>query len=81
MKFIKKPLVIEAIQFDGKNTKKILKFTINAELIEGILGIHIKSGLMQVKKGDWIINNHNGISNESYVYDNETFKKLYSKYN
>lgn len=59
MKFRKKPIVIEAMQFDGANTEACCRF-IGRENIASCgpgeyLGIYTHEGVMMAVVGDWII--------------------------
>ena len=58
MKFRKKPVVIEAIQWDGNNKIEIIKFTEKKVIFtfkENYLIIPTLEGQMKANKGDWII--------------------------
>ena len=63
MKFRKKPVVISAVQWGGKNVKEI----------EGLY-IFTLGGVMKSNIGDWVIE---GIEGEFYSCDNKIFKKTY----
>jgi hypothetical protein len=76
----KKPVVIEAIQFDGNNQKDVLKFIGRNifripedyyldEIIISTLGGDMKAGI-----GDWIIK---GIKGEFYPCKEEIFLATY----
>lgn len=78
MKYRKKPIVIEAIEFTGTNQDEIIKFT-KGHAIKGIavletMKIQTMEGLMTAKKGDWIIR---GIKGEFYPCDSDIFAKSY----
>jgi len=76
-KFIKKPVVIEAIQFTGKNDKECLSFCSIARdpkddrpnlIIPTLEGDYLCS------VGDWIIK---GVAGEFYPCKPEIFEKTY----
>lgn len=84
MKFRKKPIIVEAEQFDPINKHKI-------KLPDGVEGIPCSGadnwaymgcrfyidtpeGRLEVKQGDWIIT---GIKGEKYPCKDDIFKKTY----
>jgi len=79
MKFRKKPIVIDAIQYTGKNYKEIIEFSMGSkkafylnrlgELIIGTL-----EGEMKANIGDWIIK---GVNQEMYPCKPDVFEKTY----
>ncbi len=78
MKYRKKPVIIEAIEFTGTNQDEIMKFT-KGHAISGLrvletMKIQTMEGLMTAKKGDWIIK---GIKGEFYPCDSDIFAKSY----
>lgn len=81
MKFRKKPVVIEAVQFDGKNCFEILKFMGRAsDIWEGDLlpfdipVIYTLEGDLTASVGDWIIK---GIRGEFYPCKPDIFEATY----
>ena len=56
-KFIKKPVVIEAIQWTGKNKMEILNFLADNGVYSNMGGMRIltSAGTMHCTEGDWII--------------------------
>jgi len=78
MKFRKKSVVIEAIQYNGKNLTEILMFTRSPEVSEDFCGdgIEIKTleGTMTASKGDWIIR---GVKGELYPCKPDIFEITY----
>lgn len=88
MKYIKKPVTIEAIQMTGDNTIEILEFMNTEKNPEVILSetekfitdkiiIPTLEGKMEAKKGDWIIK---GINGEFYPCKPDIFEKTYTKF-
>ena len=84
MKFRKKPVVIEAIQWTGINTDEIRLFTKSIEDSvwfapedeEISLKIKTLEGTMEASLGDWIIK---GVSGEFYPCKPDIFEKTYEK--
>ena len=84
MKFRKKPVVIEAIQYDGteRSSKEIQSFQADIKWLgaEGhyFLIIPTLEGDMRVESGDWIIK---GVKNEVYPCKPDIFKDSYEPIN
>lgn len=85
MKYRKKPVVIEAVQWDGNNTHEIAKFMNDDVLtceafVNGLWAkaIEIKTleGTMKASVGDFIIK---GINGEFYPCKPDIFEKTYEK--
>lgn len=79
----KKPVVIQAIQFDGSNSGEILAAIGNAQdatrMFESgsndpILVIHTLEGSMTVSKNDWVIK---GVKGEYYPCKPDIFEATY----
>lgn len=82
-KFRKKPAVIEAVQWTGKNRSEIYEFTDGC--VGDLLGIHGPTGEiivstlegdMKASKGDWIIK---GIQGEFYPCKPDIFEDSYDE--
>lgn len=81
MKYRKKPVVIEAVQFDG-NVESILPLfdgtalptSIDQDLIDPTLHIQTLEGTMQCRVGDWLIR---GIKGELYPCKPDIFAATY----
>lgn len=77
-KFRKKPVVIEARQYTGKNGIELLGWIGGTELEEGFLGdgieIHTLEGTMKASQGDWIIK---GVAGEFYPCKPQIFEATY----
>lgn len=79
-KFRKKPVVIEAVQYTGKNFQEIMKFAKDSgrEFGEDFLGdkmtIKTLEGKMTANKNDWIIK---GIKGEFYPCKPDIFEQTY----
>lgn len=79
MKFRKKPIEIEAIQFDGtkESAIKIINWTNSIAKYESdTLKINTLEGVMVADISDWIIK---GIKGEFYPCKDEIFKSSYDK--
>jgi len=80
MKFIKKPVAIEAVQWKGDNIAEILLLSagggreIGEEVFGGRLVIKTLEGDMVANLNDWIIK---GISGECYPCKPDIFEKTY----
>lgn len=78
MKFRKKPVIIEAVQWDGENETELTIFMncvfrknpTNCYEIE----IRTLEGVMTAKVGDWIIK---GVNGEFYPCKPDIFEKTY----
>lgn len=83
-KFRKKPVVIEAIQYDGTENSVVeileLKeaFSASKSIRAGAdhLLIHTLEGIMRADKGDWVIK---GVNGELYPCKPDIFEKTYEK--
>jgi len=78
MKFRKKPVVIEAMQFTGDNDKEILSFTggrnVKYLAVSNVISILTLEGEMRASEGDWIIK---GIKGEFYPCKPDIFEETY----
>lgn len=78
--FRKKPVVIEAVQFTGKNFEEITAFCPIAEVFHNeplqlnTLGIRTLEGTMEGSVNDWIIK---GVNGEFYPCKPDIFEKTY----
>lgn len=75
MKYRKKPVVIDAIQYNGENIEQIVNFTnkgieFNGETME----IKTLEGNMKASVGDYIIK---GVNGEFYPCKPDIFNKTY----
>ena len=76
MKYIKKPVEIEAVQWNGENTEEVLEFTNHAAIFEdGELQIPTLEGTMTASAGDYIIK---GVKGEFYPCKPDIFKATYA---
>lgn len=76
-KYRKRPVVVEAIQFDGKNSAEILDFVgERATYIQGDNSVHIWTleGVHKADVGDFIIK---GVAGEFYPCKPDIFEKTY----
>ena len=79
-KFRKKPVVIEAVQYDGNNGLRLLEWMRGTECEEDMLGDYVEiktlEGTMRADKGDWIIK---GIKGEYYPCKPDIFEATYEE--
>ena len=75
-KYRKKPVVIEALQFDGKNYEECLNLSEDIFMFDGdnYLNITTLEGTMKCSVGDYIIK---GINGEFYPCKPDIFEKTY----
>ena len=74
-KYRKKPVIIEAIQWNGKNLSEIDNFVGGSLKTEGsILVIHTLEGNMEASINDYIIK---GVNGEFYPCKPDIFDKTY----
>ncbi|MEM4261031.1 MAG: hypothetical protein QXG00_07355 [Candidatus Woesearchaeota archaeon] len=81
MKFRKKPVIIEAVQWSGSNHEEILQFmNVKKEdagkLRNGPMIIYTLEGTMTASPGDWIIK---GVKGEFYPCKPDVFQDNYEK--
>ena len=74
MKFRKKPVVVEAVEWNGKNLEELIVFCPPIFTEKRILTIPTLEGDMTVSKGDWIIK---GVEGEFYPCKPDIFEKTY----
>ena len=81
MKFRKKPVVVDAINWDGENDTIIREFLIEADwwadrggTVTPILRIRTLEGVMAAIPGDWIIQ---GMKGEFYPCKPDIFEATY----
>jgi len=77
-KYVKKPIPIEAVQWDGNNQDEIAVFCGATAVIEdGELSIHTLEGTMHARVGDFIIK---GVRGEFYPCEKSIFEETYEEY-
>lgn len=80
MKYRKKPIEIEAIQYTGKNMREIVTFTncteIEDDFLTSELIIKTLEGNMHASVGDWIIK---GVKGEFYPCKPDIFEMTYEE--
>lgn len=80
MKYRKKPVVIEAVQFDGtdESVDWLYDELVNGDIGRNSRGLYIKTleGVMTADIGDYIIK---GINGEFYPCKPDIFNKTYEK--
>lgn len=83
-RYVKKPVEVRALQFDGRNGQRIIEFigmATDAELSfttddppQPILLIRTLEGVMRADVGTWIIQ---GVAGEFYPCQNDIFEQSY----
>ena len=76
-KFRKKPVVIEAVQWDGttEGAAGVIDFSLGVCIFsKGHMAINTLEGLMTVSPGDWVIR---GVKNEFYPCKPDIFEATY----
>jgi hypothetical protein len=75
-KYRKKPVVVEAIRFNGTNHVEVGRFLAGADFEPSIGSIDIKTleGTMRADRGDWIIR---GVKGELYPCKPDIFEATY----
>lgn len=76
MKFRKKPVVIDAVQWTGENRDEIFQFVGRDASVGDVTGLVIKTleGEHKASVGDWIIR---GVNGEHYPCKPDIFDKTY----
>ena len=78
MKFRKKPVVIDAVQWTGANTDEVLGFIVTQGSArregQNAIAIDTSEGTMRAGKGDWIIK---GVKGEYYPCKPDIFAATY----
>lgn len=77
MKYRKKPVVVEVVQFNGKNSADIHEFcgrSVREPIGAGFLEISTLEGIMVASPGDFIIK---GVNGEFYPCKPDIFAKTY----
>lgn len=59
-RYRKKPIEIDAIQWDGTNVADIMQFMPRGGFIGGTVRIHTLEGVLTAHPGDWIIRGTHG---------------------
>lgn len=77
-KFRKKPVTIEAVQWDGNNVEEVFTLggmrELETDFLEEDLIVHTIEGDMRASKGDWIIK---GVKGEIYPCKPDIFAETY----
>ena len=81
MKYRAKPVIIEAVQWTGENTQKVIEFTryLSANYKENdinVLGILTLEGAMIAHVGDYIVK---GLKGEYYPCKPDIFEEKYEQ--
>ena len=79
MKFRKKPIIIEARQYNGKNAEELVEWMKTGSLInlgKPVLIIYTLEGQLAASVGDWIIK---GVKGEFYPCKPDIFEETYEE--
>jgi len=76
-KFRKRPVVIEAMQYDGTNAEQVAAWAVGGSVIriDG-LAIQTLEGVMTAQPGDWILR---GVQGEFYPCKPDIFEATYEE--
>jgi hypothetical protein len=80
-KYRKKPVVIDAVQWNGNNVDEVMSFIKNVAAYNvefGTLDISTLEGTMTASMGDWVIK---GVKGEFYPCKPDIFENTYEKVN
>lgn len=72
----KKPVEVQAVQWNGENVGEVLKFCENARLKDDSIFIDTLEGIMEAKTGDYIIK---GVKGEFYPCKPDIFEATYEE--
>lgn len=81
MKYVKKPIIIEAIKYTGENLEELRYFVpeeFRNNKIHEPLGIITLEGIMNISVGDYVIK---GVKGEFYPCKPDVFEMTYEKIN
>ncbi len=81
-KYRKRPVIVEAVQWDGTNNEEVLKLCPKAFILHNNLIAYMRiptlEGVMYALVGDYIIK---GIKGEFYPCKSDIFKETYEEVN
>ena len=80
-RYVKKPIPVEAVQYDGNNFKELYDFADNNVYCQdGWVYVHTLEGDMKMKNkvGDYLVK---GIQGEFYFCEKNIFEKTYEELN
>lgn len=74
MKYRKKPVVVEAMQWNGLNRNAVSEFMGRCKTVDGRVRVETLEGVVYATPGDWIIK---GVAGEFYPCRNDIFEATY----
>lgn len=81
MEYVKKPIKVQAVQWNGDNFNEVMEFMKDTD--KGLMQSHnseikllFMNGYMTARKGDYIIKTHKG---EIYPCRADNFEEIYGK--
>lgn len=81
MRYVKKPIVVNALRYDGTNADYLRRALEADELIEvddlGQAWVQTLEGRLRLRIGDWVVQ---GIAGEVYPVRDEIFARTYQPY-
>lgn len=76
-KYVKRPVIVEALQYKGDNINDVLRFCVgNCLYKDNVLYINTLEGRLRIDKGDYIIK---GTEGEFYPCKTGIFEKIYRR--
>lgn len=77
MKYRKKPVIVDAIKWDGRDLLELVGFAGEAvRVFKGSIHIETLEGLMRINPGDYLIR---GVKGELYPCKPDIFEKTYEE--
>ena len=77
-KYVKKPILVEAIQFNGHNIDEVNDFCQDAFVEDGQLLVYTLEGIMKASNrvGDYVVK---GVMGEFYICEKSIFEEIYEE--
>ena len=77
-KYVKKPILVEALQFNGHNIDEVNDFCQDAFVEDGWLRVYTLEGIMKASNrvGDYVVK---GVMGEFYICEKSIFEEIYEE--
>ena len=77
-KYVKKPILVEAVQFNGHNIDEVNDFCQDAFVEDGWLRVYTLEGIMKASNrvGDYVVK---GVMGEFYICEKSIFEETYEE--
>ena len=77
-KYVKKPILVEAVQFNGHNIDEVNDFCQDAFVEDGWLRVYTLEGIMKASNrvGDYVVK---GVIGEFYICEKSIFEETYEE--